>query len=90
MTSLLHYNNKQVLFSPYYLTMFSYSFLFLYYTVPFSTDNTAHATVVRLNHECTPYTAEAETEKTDGRGITLCTTEELCLRGSATIRLVPR
>ena len=48
---LLHCNNKQVLFSPYYLTMFSHSLLFLYCTIPFSANHNAHATVIRLNHE---------------------------------------
>ena len=42
--------------------MFSHSLLFLYCTVPFSTSHTAHATVIRLNHECIQYTAETETE----------------------------
>ena len=42
--------------------MFSHSLLFLYCTVPFSTNHTAHATVIRLNHECIQYTAETETE----------------------------
>ena len=44
-TSLLglNCNNKQVLFSPNYLTMCSHSLLFLYCTVPFSTNNNAHA-----------------------------------------------
>ena len=41
--------------------MFSHSLLFLYCTVPFSTNHTAHATVIRLNHECIQYTAETET-----------------------------
>ena len=41
--------------------MFSLSLLFLYCTVPFSTNHTAHATVIRLNHECIQYTAETET-----------------------------
>ena len=42
--------------------MFSHSLLFLYCTVPFSTNHTAHATVLRLNHECIQYTAETETD----------------------------
>ena len=41
--------------------MFSHSLLLLYCTVAFST-HTAHATVIKLNHECIQYTAEAEEE----------------------------
>ena len=43
-TSLLHCNNKQVLFSPYYLTMFSHSLLLLYCTFPFSTNHNCNKT----------------------------------------------
>ena len=54
--------NKQVLFSPYYLTMFSHSLLFLYYTVPLCSNHTVHATVIRLNYEWIQYRAGAEPE----------------------------
>ena len=42
--------------------MCSHSLLFLYCTVPFSTNHNANATVIRLNHEWIQYTAEAEAE----------------------------
>ena len=45
--------------------VFSQFFAFLYCTVPLSTTHTAHATVIRFNHECIQYTAEAEVEESD-------------------------